>query len=75
VGYESVVAPESEVALAQMVGAPGWECEGIVFADLEVLAAAKGKEEGEEDELVEDSGGVGFRGDGGDCLDEIEWDG
>jgi hypothetical protein len=57
------------------MGVPGWECEGIVFADLEVLAAAKGKEEGEEDELVEDPGGVGFRGDGGDCFDEIEWDG
>jgi hypothetical protein len=57
------------------VGAPGWEREGVVFADLEVLAAAKSKEEGEEDELVEDSGGVGFRWDGGDCFDEIEWDG
>jgi hypothetical protein len=75
VGNESVVAPESEVALAQWVGAPGWECEGIMFADLEVLAAAEGKEEGEEDELVEDSCGIGFGGDGGDCFDEIEWDG
>jgi hypothetical protein len=75
VGYKLVVAPELDVALSEWVGALGWECEGIVFADLEVLAAAEGKEEGEEDELVEDSCGIGFHGDGGDCFNEIKWDG
>jgi hypothetical protein len=57
-----------KVALAQWVGAPGGKCEGIVCANLDVLAAAEGKEEGKEDELVEDSCGIGFRGDGGDCF-------
>jgi hypothetical protein len=69
-----VVAPESDVALAEWVGAPGWECEWISVANFEVLAAVKGKEEGEKDELVEDSCSVGFRGDGGDGFNEVEWD-
>jgi hypothetical protein len=56
------------------MGAPGWECERDGIADFEVLAAAKGKEEGKKEELMEDSGGVCLGGDGDDGFDEVEWD-
>ena len=70
-----MVAPETDVALAEWEGAPGRLDIGVAAANLEVLAAAECKEEGEEHELMEHGGSLVERGAGHHLFKDVKGEG